>query len=318
MAVPRLLTGRSAQFVDSTGGSESLEQARAIGDEFTGGNVYWDAEREVVIGTKSSDTNEHFLRIYSDKTLDIEVIDASSIGSDSPRKISIQQGGTECWSFRQDGKFEVATEGINFNGDIIPLTDASKLIGDSAHRINKVAAATGYEVYLSQSDTYPMALYTLAGVFLDRDAERFAYTSLAPWLFWIAALGLLLAVSARRLTAPEGLEQVWGAFRAPRPQQDPALSPALGPEPQTRPTAVGALRRVRGRKAAPPVDEPPPSVPRFSRPPPLPTTSPAPQLARQPRSAARIPATPGAPTGPAPRQPTAAEILLARRRGRKS
>src|SRR6185369_12751302 len=115
MAVQRLLTGRSSEFTDTGGGSGSLEQARAVGDSFTGGNVYWDSSREIVVGAKSSDTNEHLLRIYSDKVLDVEVIDADAIGADSPRKISIRQGGTERWSFRQDGKFEVATEGINFN-----------------------------------------------------------------------------------------------------------------------------------------------------------------------------------------------------------
>lgn len=166
---------------------------------------------------------------------------------------------------------------------------------------------------------------TLAGIFQDRDAERFAYTPLGPWLICIAAFGLLLAVSARRLTVPEFVERAFVQFRTtgverPAATADGSAAPAAAPAPRT--TAVGALKRLRTRKAAPASDEPPASVPRFSRPPPPPSPeAPAPsaqlpRAARLPSSVAAKPAS--APPAPATRQPTAAEILLARRRGRKS
>jgi Ca-activated chloride channel family protein len=147
---------------------------------------------------------------------------------------------------------------------------------------------------------------TLAGIFLDRDAVRFAYTPLSSLLLCLAAFTLLLAVAARRLSAPEGLERFWHELRTSRPAPiTVATAPAATPE-----TAVGALQRLRTRKAAPPIDEPPPSVPSFSRPPPLAKTPPA-----APAAAPTSPPPPAAASGA--RQPTAAEILLARRRGRK-
>jgi hypothetical protein len=161
---------------------------------------------------------------------------------------------------------------------------------------------------------------TLAGIFLDRDAERFAYVSLGPWLLCIAAFGLLLAVSARRLTVPEGLEQAVAHWRAPRAA---AAAPAAGVEAAVPATAVGALKRVRGRQAPPrstaPTDSPPPSVPRFARAAPLPGTGSAAEPSPQaPRPSNTAPPRGSVPPAPPARQLTAAEILLARRRGRKS
>ena len=160
---------------------------------------------------------------------------------------------------------------------------------------------------------------TLAGIFHDRDAVRFAYTPLSSFLLWIAGLTLLLAVAARRLSLPEGFERAWAWATTPRPAAATQSSPPS-------PSAVRALERLRARARNPAesADAPPPSVPRFSRPAPppsLPPDRPAAQLAGVPpsRSFAAPPAT-AAPAGPGPaatRPQTAAEILLARRRGRR-
>lgn len=166
---------------------------------------------------------------------------------------------------------------------------------------------------------------TLAGIFQDRDAERFAYTPLGPWLIVIAAFGLLLAVSARRLTMPEVVERAFVQFRTPPLVRPASASDGSLPSGTTAPpptTAVGALKRLRTRKAPPATDEPPASVPRFSRPPPPPPPEMPAQSARLP-PAARLPSSvatkpSSVPPAPTTRQPTAAEILLARRRGRKS
>jgi hypothetical protein len=163
---------------------------------------------------------------------------------------------------------------------------------------------------------------TLAGVFQDRDAERFAYISLGPWLLCIAAFGLLLAVSARRLSVPEGVERAWNEFRKPRAPARATAEPAA--PPRRPPTAVGALERVRSRKEPQPApgagtEAPPPSVPRFSRPPPMPVATP-PGTGSLPavRSPPRTASSGSVPPAAAARPLTAAEILLARRRGRKS
>ena len=160
---------------------------------------------------------------------------------------------------------------------------------------------------------------TLAGIFADRDALRFAYQNLNQWLAVLAAGCLLLAVGSRRLALPDFVTHTaaslgtWAARarrRAPRP--------ARPVEPSQQPSLT-ALRQVKARAESPraaPVAEPfpdaplqravptalaPDSTPRFSRPSQPPSASPS-----------------GAPsTRPAARQQTAAEILLARRRGRK-
>jgi uncharacterized membrane protein len=154
---------------------------------------------------------------------------------------------------------------------------------------------------------------TLAGIFLDRDAERFAYTPLSSWLVCSAALALLFAVAARRLSLPEGLERLWSRRNVAATSRMPIIEAAAPAA-----TAVGALQRLRGRREAPPppADALPPSVPRFSRPPPLPLNHPAAPLSAAQRSPGPRPPAPSS-EAPAVRQPTAAEILLARRRGRK-
>jgi Ca-activated chloride channel family protein len=193
-------------------------------------------------------------------------------------------------------------------GAVLTLGDELRPTGTDRALLRRIAEQSGGKVR-----------DTLAGVFRDRDAERFAYTPLGPWLLCVAAFALLLAVSVRRLSVPEGLERVWNELRAPRARE------AAAPTTLSQgPTAVGALKRVRGRKGpytpAPRSEPPPPSVPRFSRPPPAPpvaATRPLPPAARAPSGTAS-PRGSVPPLPAATRQPTAAEILLARRRDRKS
>lgn len=148
---------------------------------------------------------------------------------------------------------------------------------------------------------------TLAGIFLERDAVRFAYTSLSPWLSCLAALSLLLGVASRRLSVPEWLERAWSDFRAPRAEAVAPAAPA--------PTPLGTLQRLRARQPEKKNEDPPPSVPRFSRPAPSGVVaSPAPRA----NQAAPPSAGPSSVATSTARKPTAAEILLARRRDRKS
>jgi hypothetical protein len=165
---------------------------------------------------------------------------------------------------------------------------------------------------------------TLAGIFADREALRFAYQDLNQLLVVLAAAFLLLGVAARRLAVPDFASRATGAFatfvtsprqrkpkraHAPSSQQEvlqslrdaKIRSDAVLPTPLGEPIARAPQGRAQGARNAPsPVDAPPPSrPPRFSQPP--------------PSGAAR---TAGS-NRPAARKPTAAEVLLARRRGRK-
>ena len=196
-------------------------------------------------------------------------------------------------------------------GAVLTLGDELRPTGTDRGLLRRIAEQSGGKLREN-----------LAGIFHDRDAVRFAYTPLSGWLIWIAALGLLLAVAARRLSLPEFLERAWVNWRAPQPE--PAAASAPGPPAEEPRTALGALKRMRGRRlpAAPAAsDQPPPSVPRFSRPPPpMPAAAPPPGSAPQPpRRPPRRPVIEKPAASPASdaRQPTAAEILLARRRGRK-
>jgi Ca-activated chloride channel family protein len=186
-------------------------------------------------------------------------------------------------------------------GAVLTLGDELKPTGTDRGALRRIAEQSGGKMR-----------DTLAGIFLDRDAERFAYTPLSPWLLPLAACALLLAVAARRLSVPEGLER---ALTTLKEQRTRATSPAVTTTSEPGATALGALQRVR-RKAID-AEEPPASVPRFSRPPPAPSTPAGVPLERG-GNLERTVATPAAGAAGPGRQQTAAEILLARRRGRKS
>jgi Ca-activated chloride channel homolog len=178
-------------------------------------------------------------------------------------------------------------------GAVLTLGDELRPTGTDRGILRRVAAQSGGKVR-----------DTLAGIFLDRDAERFAYESLDAWLLCAAAFGLLLAVSARRLTVPEGLLRAVQALRAP-----PALAKAPPTaEPRAASASLGALSRVRARK--PP--EPGPTSDVDVRYPTSPVVRP-----QQPPAPVPAPQPPTLGASPEARPPTAAEILLARRRGRK-
>jgi len=185
-------------------------------------------------------------------------------------------------------------------GAVLALGDELRPTGTDRGLLRRIAQQSGGK----ERDT-------LAGIFLDRDAERFAYTSLAPLLVTLAAFALLFSVGARRLTVPEPLERAWAALFS--------ASKEVVPAPRYEPgeSAISALSRVRQRKTQAGVDEAPPSVPRFSRPAITVAQPPgAASKAARAESAART--TPVPPDGAVGRPPTAAEILLARRRGRRS
>jgi Ca-activated chloride channel family protein len=174
---------------------------------------------------------------------------------------------------------------------------------------------------------------TLAGIFHDRGARRFAYQSLAETLLWLGAALLLLAVAARRLALPEAIVGFPARLRAR----------ASAAARRSRPAAESIPPPAeRGASVAPPA---PDGTTRESAPSAPPTTGLS-SLARKraearegnvpdPALRAALAAKPKSGSEPPPREPlrpseppptargggrrplTAAEVLLERRRGRK-
>jgi len=148
---------------------------------------------------------------------------------------------------------------------------------------------------------------TLAGVFSDREAHRFAYQNLYAWLTVLAAALLLLGVAARRLATPDFVMQGVALLRArrsggkirPKASNVAPRNPALDSLREAKQRSDAALPAMGTRLPAPARVAPAPeSPPRFSSPP------------------ASVPPASGS-VRPPPRTLTAAEVLLARRRGKK-
>jgi hypothetical protein len=141
-------------------------------------------------------------------------------------------------------------------------------------------------------------------VFRDREARRFAYEAMGPWLAALAAGALLLSVASRRLALPDALRK---ARRKPAVGAGAEAVAAAYDEPETRRTApqtLAALRAKRGRRldaGAEPDDVAAPA-------PPLVIRSPAPDTSPEA-------ASPRAPDTDE-RKKSAAEILLERRKSR--
>jgi Ca-activated chloride channel family protein len=140
---------------------------------------------------------------------------------------------------------------------------------------------------------------TLAGIFHDRSARRFAYQDLSGLFLVVSALGLLGSVAARRLSLPE---RVLGApGRVWRSLVHPAVRQAA-PAPGTAHALLAAKRATLSERGELP-RAPAQKLPKFVRPaPPVPGEGP--------------PSGPAA-SPPAGRSLTTAEILLQRRRGRR-
>jgi Ca-activated chloride channel family protein len=169
---------------------------------------------------------------------------------------------------------------------------------------------------------------TLAGIFGDRASKRFSYKDITSPLVVLAAFGLLLAVAARRLAIPDAV-LAWNARLRARLRHR-ALRPApSGPMPEVTVEALlqAKERTTRGREAPRPVPSPfaPPPPVGVARPPPSPAGAPLPEL-RAPSPAAPRAHAPEAHAGqvapngsgaPPSRPLTAAEILLARRKGNR-
>ncbi len=169
---------------------------------------------------------------------------------------------------------------------------------------------------------------TLAGIFEDRVAERFAYRELTPWLLLLSGALLLMGVGARRFAPPAFFAKVRECLRERR---DARARRAAGRTAGDGSATMGALLGAKERGAVPPrttdEDGAPASVPSFARPPPVASAPPgtfAGDPARTSRAGPRPDASVSARVQPGVEAPppsaralSSVEILLARRRGQR-
>lgn len=144
-----------------SGGSESLEDARVIGDTFTGGDVYWDEDLGAVFGKSSGDTDEDYLRVYSDKANHLQVFDSTKDGAGTIRAMSWQMGGSEKMGLSTAGRLSLPSNGIDYSGSILPTVgvEGTTQIGTASQRVGWVSTALGYFVYANAADANAVARF---------------------------------------------------------------------------------------------------------------------------------------------------------------
>jgi hypothetical protein len=98
-------------------------------------------------------------------------------------------------------KDEVSGEAVGTTGAVLTVGDELRPTGSDRALLARIASMTGGKVR-----------DTLAGLFEDRGARRFAYTPLATRLVLLAAIAMLLGVASRRLGVPD-VAAAWAARR---------------------------------------------------------------------------------------------------------
>ena len=180
---------------------------------------------------------------------------------------------------------ELSRDVVGTTGAVLTAGEELRPTGTDRVLLQRIATMTGGKVR-----------DTLAGAFLDRAVRRFAYTELGAGLALVAATALLLGVAARKLAFPEVLA------RAAKPGEKRARAARPAPTPiATADALLRAKARADDRAAAETH-----SLGRRDGP----AEASGPATLRPPPSAR----PPAAGEG---RKLTAAEILLARRRGQR-
>jgi len=201
--------------------------------------------------------------------------------------LPLDRPGTYVVSLRD----ELTGELVATTGAVLSSGEELRPTGSDHKALARLASFTGGRVRT-----------TIADVFADRTSRRFAYKDAEQPLLFSSAFALLLIVMTRKLGVPESwLERL----RQRRPR------PAVTPAPRKTTETMGALLAAKEKRATTHVVLPLKSrvAPTSAEPIKLPFPAP-PRSAMPPRG-------PSSPSAPAGKQPTTAEILLARRRGRK-
>jgi uncharacterized membrane protein len=209
-------------------------------------------------------------------------------------------------------KDEVTGEPVGTIGAVMTSGDELRPTGTDRVLLGRIASMTGGK----DRDT-------LAGLFDDRAARRFAYRPLVGWLAIVAAAAMLLAVAARRIGVPDVATAVAQRVRTWRDESarrraeratEAARAQATAIEEQQRLRDAIVARRQRGASHA--RDLPAPAIALRPSAPLPPVAPPAAPLPVQLPTAVPIAPAPVAPTL-TERPLTAAERLALKRRERR-
>jgi len=202
-------------------------------------------------------------------------------------------------------KDELTGDAVGTTGAVLTAGEELRPTGTDRALLTRIASMTGGKVR-----------DTLAGIYDDRGARRFAYTPLGAPLALLAAIAMVLGVGARRLGTPDFLSRMAARMRGwssrskearaarardreaglARARQLEQINAALlATKQRAAPRAAGPIAQqgILGRAPAAPPAQPPP-----------------------PAGQAQPPAAPPAAV-PAERELTAAEKLALRRRERR-
>ena len=208
---------------------------------------------------------------------------------------------------------ELSGEPVGTTGAVLSAGEELRPTGSDRALLARIAQLTGGKLR-----------DTLAGVFDDREHERFAYKSLTPLLLPLAAALLLLSVAARRFAVPDAVLALlarWSRRKQELRRRGQARAEQQAAHAAEHAEHLEALQRAKARSAPAETagrlpETPPPSAPRFARAAPI-AQAPLVPPARSPAAPSSDSPAPTADAQAQPRQLSSAEILLARRRGRR-
>lgn len=216
-------------------------------------------------------------------------------------------------------KDEVGGGAIGTTGSVLTAGEELRPTGTDRALLARVATMTGGKVR-----------DTLAGVYDDRAARRFAYTPLSAALALIAGIALVTGVGARRLGVPDFVTRAIASVASARRRSRDARSERARIHAQAvahadelhrlNASLIANRQRAAAARAASAAGRPegilgrvqgaPPTGPAAPGAPGSPTPTPPP-------TGATAPPTAGAPAAPAERPLTAAERLAIKRRERR-
>jgi Ca-activated chloride channel family protein len=200
-------------------------------------------------------------------------------------------------------KDELSGEAVGTTGAVLGAGEELRPTGTDRVLLGRIAAMTGGKVR-----------DTLAGIYDDRAARRFAYTPIGAPLALVAAIAMILAVAARRLGVPDFVGALASRARERRARTEAERRAALAfAEARSRELAAQRQKLARDlhAKRGPGID-----VSLLDR-------TPTPLGYQQPPAKGPAPAAPSAPgpprpaAAPAPKALSAAERLAQKRRERK-
>jgi Ca-activated chloride channel homolog len=173
------------------------------------------------------------------RDVSLEAIGAGRYGASVP----LSRPGT----YVATAKDETSGDAVGTTGAVLSAGEELRPTGSDRLLLTRITTMTGGKMR-----------DTLAGLYDDRAAKRFAYTPLLPLLSLVAACAMLLGVAARRLGVPAFVSAMFGYARKRAHQSEAdkraalAFAEARERERTARQVKTSDALLARKRKAAPP------------------------------------------------------------------